>query len=158
MSLDALRREDHGDSLVVVGRDSDGRIRGFLHFAPSYGRPAVSLSLMRRDRETPNGLTEFLVAKAIELLRERGVEEISLNFSVFARQIHEPRRLAERAVGRMLLFADSFFQIERLHRFNAKFFPRWEPRYLVYERRLGLPRVGLAALWAEGQLPKPLRR
>ena len=158
MSLDALRQEDHGDSLIVVGRDSDGRIRGFLHFAPSYGRPAVSLSLMRRDRETPNGLTEFLVAKAIELLRERGVEEISLNFSVFARQIHEPRGLAERAVGRVLLFADSFFQIERLHRFNAKFFPRWESRYLVYERRLGLPRAGLAALWAEGQLPKPLRR
>ena len=158
MSLDALRQEDHGDSLVVVGRESDGRIRGFLHFVPSYGRPAVSLSLMRRDRETPNGLTEFLVAKAIELLRERGVQEISLNFSVFARQIHEPRGLAERAVGRVLLFADSFFQIERLHRFNAKFFPRWEPRYLVYERRLGLPRAGLAALWAEGQLPKPLRR
>ncbi len=157
MSLDALRQDDHGDSLIVVGRDSDGRTRGFLHFAPSYGRPAVSLSLMRRDRETPNGLTEFLVAKAIELLRERGVHEISLNFSVFARQIHEPRGLAERAVGRVLLFADSFFQIERLHRFNAKFFPRWEPRYLVYERRLGLPRAGLAALWAEGQLPKPRR-
>ena len=50
------------------------------------------------------------------------------------------------------------FQIERLYRFNAKFFPRWEPRYVVYERRLGFPRVGLAALWAEGQLPKPWRR
>ena len=158
MSLDTLRQEDHGDSLVLVGRDAEGRIRGFLHFAPSYGREAVSLSLMRRDRETPNGLTEFLVVKAIELLRGRGVEEVSLNFSVFARLIHEPRGPIERAVGRVLLFADAFFQIERLYRFNAKFFPRWEPRYLVYEKRLGLPRVGLAALWAEGQLPKPRRR
>jgi lysyl-tRNA synthetase class 2 len=109
---------------------------------------------MRRDRETPNGLTEFLVVRAIELLRERGVEEASLNFSVFARLIHEPRGRVELILGRFLLFADAFFQIERLHRFNAKFFPRWEPRYLLYERRLGLPRVGLAALWAEGQLPK----
>ena len=160
MSLDALRQEDHGDSLVVVGRDEEGRARGFLHFAPSYGRSAVSLSLMRRDRETPNGLTEFLVVKAIELLRARGVEEASLNFSVFARLIHQPHGGLEFAFGRLLLFADAFFQIERLYRFNAKFFPRWEPRYLVYESRLGLPRVGLAALWAEGQLPKPglLRR
>ena len=71
MTLDALRRDDHGDSLVIVARDADGRARGFLHFAPSFGRAAVSLSLMRRDRETPNGLTEFLVVRAIELLRAR---------------------------------------------------------------------------------------
>ncbi len=160
MSLDALRQEDHGDSLVVTGRDADGRVRGFLHFAPSYGRPAVSLSLMRRDRDTPNGLTEFLVARGLELLRERGIEEASLNFSAFARLIHSPRNRPERLVGRLLLVGDSFFQIERLHRFNTKFFPRWEPRYLMYERVLSLPRVGVAAMWAEGQLQKPglLRR
>jgi lysyl-tRNA synthetase class 2 len=155
MSLDALRREDHGDSLVVLGRDGDGRIRGFLHLAPSYGRPAVSLSLMRRDPDTPNGLTEFLVARGLEQLRGRGVEEVSLNFAAFARFIHEPRGWAQRLLGRGLLLADSLFQIERLYRFNAKFFPHWEPRYLLYERALGLPRVGLAAMWAEGQLPKP---
>jgi len=155
MSLDELRREDHGDSLVVLGRDAGGRIRGFLHFAPSYGRPAVSLSLMRRERETPNGLMEFLVARGLELLRDRGIEEASLNFAAFARFIHAPHGLVERIVGRVLLIADALFQIERLHRFNAKFFPRWEPRYVMYERVLGLPRVGLAAMWAEGQLPKP---
>jgi lysyl-tRNA synthetase, class II len=158
MSLDELRREDHGDSLVLLGRDAEGRTRGFLHFVPSYGCAAVSLSLMRRERDTPNGLMEFLVARGLELLRERGVEDASLNFAAFARFIHAPRGPAERVVGRILLLADAFFQIERLYRFNAKFFPRWEPRYLVYERRLGLPRTGLAALWAEGQLPKPLRR
>jgi lysyl-tRNA synthetase class 2 len=159
MSLDELRREDHGDSLVVLGRDAKGRIRGFLHFAPSYGRAAVSLSLMRREQQTPNGLMEFLVARGLELLSDRGVEETSLNFAAFARFIHAPRGWAERLVGRGLQVADAFFQIERLHRFNAKFFLRWEPRYLMYERVLGLPRVGLAAMWAEGQLPKPsLRR
>ena len=53
--------------------------------------------------------------------------------------------------------ANPFFQIESLYRFNAKFFPRWEPRYLVYEGAFGLPARGLAAMWAEGQLPKPRR-
>jgi lysyl-tRNA synthetase class 2 len=159
MTLDALRRDDHGDSLVVVARDKEGRARGFLHFAPSFGRPAVSLSLMRRDRETPNGLTEFLVVRAIDLLHARGIEEVSLNFAAFARLIHSPSGRAERLVGRLLVLADAFFQVERLYRFNAKFSPRWEPRFLMYEHLLGLPRVGLAAMWAEGQLPKPsLRR
>jgi lysylphosphatidylglycerol synthetase-like protein (DUF2156 family) len=50
---------------------------------------------------------------------------------------------------------DGHVQIESLYRFNAKFQPRWNPRYLTYEGRTGLLRAGLAAVWAEGQIPKP---
>ena len=157
MSMDSLRTESDGGGVVVIGR-SVGRVRGFLHFVPSYGRPAMSLSSMRRDRDTPNGLMEFLVVRAIEGLRERGVEEVSLNFAAFARMMHKPCSRFERLAGRMVALANPMFQIESLYRFNAKFFPRWEPRYLLYEGAMGLPRAGLAVMWAEGQLPKPRRR
>jgi lysyl-tRNA synthetase class 2 len=110
---------------------------------------------MRRDPDTPNGLTEFLVAKAAELLKERGLEEMSLNFAAFAKWLHSPEKRSERMLGKLVALGNPFFQIESLYRFNAKFFPRWEPRYLVYEGTFGLPRASLAAMWAEGQLPKP---
>jgi lysyl-tRNA synthetase class 2 len=155
MALDALRRDDQRDTLVVIARDEAGRARGFLHFVPSYGRPAVSLSFMRREHTTPNGLIEFLVVRAIFLLRERGVHEMSLNFAAFAQLIHSPRGYAQRAFGRLLALAEASFQIESLYRFNAKFFPRWEPRYLLFEGIFGLPRAGLAAMWVEGHLPRP---
>jgi lysyl-tRNA synthetase class 2 len=159
MAMDSLQGEHDDDTLVVLARDGDGAIRGVLHFVPCYGRPAVSLSFMRRDPSTPNGLTEFLVVRAIELLRERGLQELSLNFAAFAKWMHSPEKRLERVLGKLIALGNPFFQIESLYRFNAKFFPRWEPRYLVYEGALGLPRAGIAALWAEGQLPKPsLRR
>jgi lysyl-tRNA synthetase class 2 len=157
MSLDALRRDDQGDTLLLVARDSAREIRGFLHFVPTYGRPAASLSMMRRDPRTPNGLTEFMVAQAIEQLRRRGVEELSLNFAVFARFLHNPAGQFERFLGRLARRADAAFQIERIYRFNAKFFPRWESRYLMYEGILVLPRTALASLWLEGQVPRPKR-
>jgi lysyl-tRNA synthetase class 2 len=156
MAMDSVREgSSEHETLVVIARDADGSVRGVLHFVPCYGRPAMSLSFMRRDPETPNGLTEFLVARGAELLRERGVEEMSLNFATFAKWMHSPEKRLERLLGRLVALANPFFQIESLYRFNAKFFPRWEPRYLVYEGRLGLVRTALAAMWAEGQLPKP---
>jgi lysyl-tRNA synthetase class 2 len=155
MAMDSLQGEHNHETLVVLARDEAGAIRGVLHFVPCYGRPAVSLSFMRRDPSTPNGLTEFLVVKAIELLRDRGVEELSLNFAAFAKWMHSPEKAHERWLGKLIALGNPFFQIESLYRFNAKFFPRWEPRFLVYEGTFGMPRAGIAALWAEGQLPKP---
>ena len=155
MAMDSITSHSGEETLVVLARDGEGQIRGVLHFVPVYGRSAVSLSFMRRDPETPNGLTEFLVARAAELLKERGVGEMSLNFAAFAKWMHSPRHRYERVLGKLVALGNPFFQIESLYRFNAKFFPRWEPRYLVYDGALGLPRAGIAALWAEGQLWKP---
>ena len=54
---------------------------------------------------------------------------------------------------RALLTLKGHFQLDNLLTFNRKFFPRWERRFVVYERRRDLPRVGIAALAAEAYLP-----
>jgi len=155
MCMDSVAGGHEPDSLLVIARDATGTLRGFVHFVPAFGRPAASLSAMRRERDTPNGLMEFLVVRSIELMRERGVRELSLNFAAFARWMHAPANARERLLGRLCKPLNPFFQIESLYRFNAKFFPRWEPRYLLYEGRFGLLPTGIPALIVEGQLPRP---
>jgi lysyl-tRNA synthetase class 2 len=154
MSMDGLRDDRATDGVVVLARDRAGCVRGWIQFLPTYGRPAMSLSLMRRDRGTPNGLMEYLVVRSIELLRQRGVAEVSLNFAAFARPLRNPHGVLDRLAGALLGVASRWFQIESLYRFNAKFFPRWEPRYLVYSGSTALPAVGLATLVAEGHVPQ----
>jgi lysyl-tRNA synthetase class 2 len=158
MAMDSVRGACEQDTLFVLARDDSDParpVRGVLHFVPCYGRTAVSLSFMRRDPATPNGLTEFLVVKAIEFLREQGLEEMSLNFATAARYMQNPEKFYERALGKLAKTLNPYFQIESLYRFNAKFFPRWDPRYAVFEGKRGFPRAFVAAMWAEGQLPKP---
>lgn len=155
MCMDGVDCANRQDTLLVLARDGEQRLRGVLHFVPCYGRSAMSLSIMRRDPATPNGLMEFLVVSAIERMRERGVEELSLNFAALTRCIREPANAFEYVLGRAASALDGQLQVESLYRFNVKFQPRWEPRYLVYEGRLGLVRAAVAAMWAEGQMPKP---
>ncbi|MDE3024362.1 MAG: DUF2156 domain-containing protein, partial [Acidobacteriota bacterium] len=107
--------------------------------------------------DSPNGLTEFLIAETLAWAKGQHVKELSLNFCAFTELISEeravtlPRRFARRA----LLAADSVFQLERLYAFNRKFFPEWRPRYLCVERLTDLPRVGLAYLHVEQLLVPP---
>jgi lysyl-tRNA synthetase class 2 len=155
MSMDGVDCPNQQDTLFVLARDGAGALKGVLHFVPCYGRKAMSLSIMRRDPSTPNGLMEYLVVAAIEHMRERGIEEISLNFAAMTKCIREPEGAFEYMLGRSASALDRYLQVESLYRFNVKFNPRWEPRYLVYEGRVGLVRAAVAAMWAEGQMPKP---
>jgi lysyl-tRNA synthetase class 2 len=158
MAHHALVDELLPEALVLLARDGDGRVRGFLHFLPVFGPRVVSLGFMRRERDTPNGVTEFMVVAAARLLAERGIDEFSLNFVAHGRWLREPANLVERSLARVLRVADRWFQIERLLRFNQKFEPRWQPRHLLFERASHLPRVAVGALVAEGQLPMPSPR
>ncbi|MBI2684298.1 MAG: DUF2156 domain-containing protein [Actinobacteria bacterium] len=154
MSLDRIGGELQSDCVVVSASDEHGAVRGFLHFVPVYGQPAMSLSLMRADRSAPNGLTEFLVCTAIRDLRAAGAERLSLNFATFGRILRAPTGPLERLLGHLIRAGDGAFQVSSLLKFNSKFFPSWEPRYLLCETIAAAPRAGLAAAWLEGQIPR----
>jgi lysyl-tRNA synthetase, class II len=155
MAMDALW--DYPDSVLVVAEDAGGRIGGFLHLVPSPACGGWSLATMRRRRDTPNGLMEFLIVEAIAWAREHEVSELSLNFAVFAKALsasaNAPFRL--RLLRAVLLRFDRFFQLQRLHSFNRKFFPTWRPRFVCFERWTDAPLVALAYLHVEQLLTPP---
>jgi len=155
MALDALFSLEDSHAVFVVGRAPDGTPRGFLHFALSPASHSLSLSSMPRLRSTPNGFNEWLICAAIEWARDHGYEHVSLNFSPFAALLAPDADLtgAQELQARALRALKGHFQLDNLLAFNRKFFPRWERRFVVYERRRDLPRVGLAALAAEAYLP-----
>jgi len=155
MALDALFRLDGDDAVFVIGLGPAGAAEGFLHFAVTPAAKALSLSTMPRLRSVPNGFTEWLVCAAIEWAREHGFERVSLNFSPFAALLggETPLSTSQRLQRHALRGMKGHFQLDNLLLFNRKFFPYWQPRFVVYERRLDLPRVGIAALAAESYLP-----
>ncbi|HEV8648101.1 MAG TPA: phosphatidylglycerol lysyltransferase domain-containing protein [Actinomycetes bacterium] len=160
MALGRLFDPRDPDTLVVAARDPAGRLRGFLHLVP-WGSDGASLDVMRRDRQAPSWLNDFLVVEAARRLPELGIRRVSLNFSVLRAVLAAgagpgvPARL--RVAGWLLRRLSGPFQIQTLYRFNRKFCPGWQPRYLAVEAPEALPRVALAVLRAEGLLCPPWR-
>jgi lysyl-tRNA synthetase class 2 len=155
MALDTLFRLDDEHALFVIGRAADGSVAGFLHFAVCRRGSALSLSSMPRLRSTPNGFNEWLVCVAIDWARAEGFARVSLNFAPFAALLAPEAELSamQRLERRALLRLKGHFQLDNLLLFNRKFSPQWDRRFVVYEKRLDLPRVGVAALAAEAYLP-----
>jgi lysyl-tRNA synthetase class 2 len=157
MALGRLGDPADGPCVAVLAHDRDGRLRGMLSMVP-WGQRGLSLDLMRRDRDSENGLVEAMVAALVNAARdELGVRAISLNFAMFRGIFSAAERVgagpAVRLTSRVLTFASRFWQIESLYRSNARYLPRWTPRYLCYDSSLTLTRVALAAGIAEGFLP-----
>ncbi|MFF0227437.1 phosphatidylglycerol lysyltransferase domain-containing protein [Streptomyces sp. NPDC004629] len=144
-----------------------GDLKAILHFVP-WGDDGVSLDLMRRDRAADPGMNELLIVAALQAAPKFGITRISLNFAMFRSALARGEKIGAGPVLRawrgLLVFLSRWFQIESLYKFNAKFRPRWEPRFVVYRASGDLPRIGFAAMQAEGfvdlalPLPRFLRR
>ncbi|MFE9607767.1 phosphatidylglycerol lysyltransferase domain-containing protein [Streptomyces sp. NPDC006012] len=168
----AHRSDEAGGGAPGDARSEDqpgpyGDLKAILHFVP-WGPDGVSLDLMRRDRTADPGMNELLIVAALQAAPKLGITRVSLNFAMFRSALARGEKIGAGPVLRawrgLLVFLSRWFQIESLYKFNAKFQPRWEPRFVVYRASGDLPRIGLAAMQAEGfvnlalPLPRFLRR
>lgn len=151
MALGRLLDDADPDCVFVTARQ-DGVVRAFLQFVP-WGADGMSLDVMRRDSAADGGVNELMIVEALRAAPGLGVRRVSLNFAAFRSTLERGERLGAgpvlRAWRSVLVFASRWLQIESLYRFNAKFAPTWQPRFLLYPAGPDLPRVGLAALKAE---------
>ncbi len=158
MALGRLGDQEDGACVMAECQDADGVPRALLSFVP-WGPDGLSLDLMRRDRDSDNGLIEFMVIELIQRSAEVGVDRISLNFAMFRSVFERGSRLGAGPVLRvwrsLLTLFSRWWQIESLYRANAKYRPVWAPRYLLFRKSSDLPRIGLAGARAEGFLAAP---
>jgi lysyl-tRNA synthetase class 2 len=158
MALGRLGDSADDRCMMLECRDGDGELRALLSFVP-WGEHGLSLDLMRRDRDSDNGLLEFMVIELLQGAEQLGIERVSLNFAVFRAVFERGSKLGAgpflRAWRSVLVFFSRWWQIESLYRANAKYRPQWEPRYLLFERSRDLPRIALVNACAEGFIAAP---
>ncbi len=92
MALGRLGDPADGNCLMLECMDAEGRLRALLSFVP-WGEKGLSLHLMRRDRESVNGLIEFMVLDLIR--RGRGPDHPAV-----PQLRHVPVRLRARGPAR----------------------------------------------------------
>ncbi|WP_438294250.1 phosphatidylglycerol lysyltransferase domain-containing protein [Streptomyces sp. HUAS TT7] len=158
MALGRLGDPADGQCMMLECFDGEGELRALLSFVP-WGPEGLSLDLMRRDRDSENGLIEFMVIELLQRAKEIKITQVSLNFAMFRSVFERGSKLGAGPVLRLwrslLSFFSRWWQIESLYRSNAKYRPIWEPRFTLFEKSADLPRIAIASARAEGFLEAP---
>lgn len=158
-----------GDCLLVEALDAEDRVLGMLSLVP-WGRAGATLELLRREPGTAEDITDLLIAEFALRAEQHGIEQVSLNFTV-SRSVFEAvgRRgrpgpahgiraaaiaLRDGLQGLPLSFSH-WWQLDQLYRSARRCQPRWATRYVMSAGPRDLPRIAVAAAFAEGLLPRP---
>ncbi|AQA05067.1 lysine--tRNA ligase [Mycobacterium sp. MS1601] len=164
MALGRLGDPADADCLLAEAVSHEGdkeEVVAMLSLVP-WGSNGVSLDLMRRSRQSPNGTVELMVSELCLQGENQGITRISLNFAMFRSAFEEGAQLGAGPVARLwralLVFFSRWWQLETLYRSNMKYQPEWVPRFACYEDARLAPRVGVASVIAEGFLVLPFSR
>ena len=164
MALGRLGDRADGDCLLVEaveGATGADHVVAMLSLVP-WGSNGLSLDLMRRSPQSPNGTIELMVTELLQQAETVGVNRVSLNFAMFRSAFEQGAQLGAGPVARLwralLVFFSRWWQLETLYRSNMKYQPQWVPRYACYEDARLIPRVGVASVIAEGFLVLPFTR
>jgi lysyl-tRNA synthetase class 2 len=151
MSMDRFGEEADSNTYITIAF-LEGEIKGLLYFVP-WATNSLSLDRMQRERGTDAGVNELMITDTVAWGRANGITHISLNFAAFRSLFERADKISAgpitRGMRNLIRFLSGFFQVESLYRFNAKFQPEWETRYVLYPRAADLPKVAWAALKAE---------
>jgi phosphatidylglycerol lysyltransferase len=146
MGFSMGRFSPQGDAqqLYALAVDEHNKVHAFVSFVPIYGRNGWGLDLMRRAEQCAPGTMELLLARALEYMKNNGIQMASLGLAPLSNANVED----ETFLGTSIDFLTERFgnpsKNQSLFNFKKKFLPTWESRYLVYSDALSLPKIGLA--------------
>ena len=151
MSMDRFMGELDNGAILIRGY-KDGELVAFLYFIP-WGKIGFSLDRMQRAPQPFPGITELMIVAMIEFCAANNYRYLSLNFAAFRSIIERAEKISAgpmlRTLRALIRFFSGWFQVESLYRFNAKFQPDWNARYILYPGVSELTSVVWAALRAE---------
>jgi phosphatidylglycerol lysyltransferase len=129
---------------ILAAMDRAGSVLAFINLI-SVDNREITGDLMRRRTDAPNGIMDYLFVKLFLYAREKGYRRVSLGMAPMTGfREGEEGTTQERAINLLFKQLDFLFSFRGLHHYKAKFATSWEPRYLIYNNVLELPRAAFA--------------
>src|SRR5690606_28777001 len=145
-TLGTLTEAEDPEVRLALALSPEGDVDGFLSWLPVYaGDGAIrgwTLDLMRRREGGFGPVMEFLIGSSVAFFRDEGAEILSLSGAPLAHEYPPDAGMIAQLSDKLADMLEPLYGFQSLHRFKAKFHPRYETMYLLYRDETDLTRIG----------------
>ncbi len=118
------------------------QIVAFANIWTSYNKSELSLDLMRKLPDVPNGIMDFIFIELMLWGQQEGYEWFNLGMAPLSGlENHELAPLWNKMASLIYTHGEHFYNFQGLRQYKNKFDPVWKPKYLACPGGLALPRV-----------------
>lgn len=132
--------EELKNQTIITVENAEEKIVAFLNIIPDYAKGEGTYDLIRKTRDAPNGVIDFILVELFKYLKDNGYTSVNIGFAPLS-GLEDPKNLTERSMKFAYEKIRSFSHYKGLRDAKDKFSPVWHNKYLVYDQDYDLIQV-----------------
>ena len=125
---------------IVTVENSEEKVVAFLNIVPDYVKGEATFDLIRKTRDAPNGVIDFIMVELFNYLKKQRYTAVNLGFAPLS-GISKANNLPERSMKFAYEKIQSFSHYKGLRDSKDKFAPTWYNKYLIYNQDYDLLQI-----------------
>ncbi|WP_286228865.1 bifunctional lysylphosphatidylglycerol flippase/synthetase MprF [Neobacillus mesonae] len=125
---------------IVIIRNKDSQILGFVSIMYVYDEQTISVDLMRFKPDAPAGTVDYLFLSLIDWAKKNGYDRFNMGMAPLANVgLTKFSFLSEKIAAQIFLHGHLIYHFQGLKNFKEKYTNIWEAKYLAYRKKSSLP-------------------
>jgi phosphatidylglycerol lysyltransferase len=124
--------EELKQQTIITAENAEEKITAFLNIIPDYGKGEGTYDLMRKTKDAPNGVMDFILIELFNYLKSQNFSYISLGFAPIS-GLNDPHTFTERSMKFAYERFKSYSHFKGMREYKNKFDPVWYNRYLIFQ-------------------------
>jgi phosphatidylglycerol lysyltransferase len=132
--------EELKQQTLITVENSEERVVAFLNIIPDYVKGESSYDLLRKTKDAPNGVMDYILVEMFSHLKSQGFETVNLGFAPMS-GLKDPTKFHEKSMKFAYEKLRNFSNFKGMREYKEKFATIWCNKYLIYEHDYDLIEV-----------------
>ncbi|GGI42056.1 bifunctional lysylphosphatidylglycerol flippase/synthetase MprF [Mammaliicoccus stepanovicii] len=134
-SVGAFQLDYLNKAPIGVLRNKEQEILGFCSLMYTHYNESISIDLIRWNKDVDVSMMDSLYIHMLLWAKENGYKQFNMGMATLSNVGHSKHAyLREKFAAKVFENMNGFYSFQGLRNYKQKFYPEWEPRYLVYRK------------------------